>query len=504
MPSRPKHRVTEGRRVIRFDRATIGCGRPVAWIATCSALCLQPVAAADELIVRFKAPPTAGELAAICAKTPIASWRPLRYVQHDRATPHALAAVRIATLRPQSDPDTAIAALGGAASVLHAERDVRVELTGEASPDTRERRAPNDPLLPWQWAMERIDGAEAIAAGTGAGATIVAVIDSGINVDHEDFVGSLWTNPGEIPDNGVDDDGNGFVDDYYGWNFAQGNHDLEDNFGHGHGTQVSGVIGARTNNGKGIVGIARTRIMTLLGFNSVHIILEATYYAIDMGADVINYSLGSHVYSEEWENAVRYAADHDVVVVGGAGNDGSDAPFYPAVYSEVMAVAATTRDESLWVDSNFGSWLDVAAPGGVNVLSCGTESPSQYTELGGTSIAAPHVSGLAALLRSVAPSMSARKTRAFIRAGAEDLGETGFDETYGYGRINAARSAALVRRDLGCPADFNHDLVVDFGDLLGLLTGWGSDDWLIDVNDDGEVGFHDVLELLAAWGPCAD
>ncbi len=357
-------------------------------------------------------------------------------------------------------------------------------------------------MVPFQWALDVIEaGAAWEASGHGDGSIVVAVIDTGLNFEHEDLRDAVWTNPGEIPDNGVDDEGNGFIDDYRGWVFSR-DEPCEEDFAN-HGTPVSGVIAARADNGRGIAGLADVRIMVLCaGGPPVSAIIEANYYAVDMGADVINFSLGTYTFVEEWNLAIEYSAGNDVSVIGAAGNDGIRAPLYPAAFQHVIGVAASTRDDSRWVDSNYGSWLDVAAPGGVGVLTCDGDDPRGYRELGGTSIAAPHASGLVALVRSIAPDLSARKTRAFVQEGADDLGDPGFDEQFGYGRINAGTTVAIVLSDLRCSADLSRNGRVDFADVLALLPSFGTEHWSADINDDGMIGFADLIDLLTAWGDC--
>ncbi len=321
------------------------------------------------------------------------------------------------------------------------------------------------------WGLKKIDVEHAwdIALGKAGSAVTVAVVDTGVDYTHEDLSPNIWTNSGEIPDNGIDDDGNGFVDDTRGWDFVKlDNNPLDD---HGHGTHVSGTIAAAINNGIGISGIAlNTKIMPVKaldyqgrGYDAD--LAEAIVYAADNGADVQNYSWGGSGQSTTILNAIIYAHSMGCVMVAAAGNSNADVRYFnPAHIKEVITVSSTDHNDIKSDFSNYGSLIDVAAPGGdssgtsplypeINVLSLragGTDMycsgsglcntlivGSSYYRAKGTSMAAPHVSGLASLLLSVHPEFSNEQVRQAIRVSGDDLGSPGFDSTYGFGRINA-------------------------------------------------------------------
>jgi len=280
---------------------------------------------------------------------------------------------------------------------------------------------------------------------------VVAVIDTGVDCQHEDLVGACWVNTGEIPGNGVDDDHNGYVDDVGGWNFTTDTPDVRDV--HYHGTHVAGIIAARINNGKGIAGIAgNVTIMPLAifqpqGVGTYYDLIRALLYATDNGARVINLSLGATSYSLGEAAAVRYAVKHGVVVVAAAGNMGMRRRFYPAAHPEVIAVSALDERGYPASFTNYGDYIDVAAPG-VSVIS--TIPHNGYGAASGTSMAAPHVSGLAALLLSRHPTLSPADVRAYIRqtardrVGPPDKDTPGRDPYYGYGRIHIGDAVAAV------------------------------------------------------------
>jgi subtilisin family serine protease len=304
---------------------------------------------------------------------------------------------------------------------------------------------PNDPYYssaqdPY---LSRLKMPQAWEYATGRPEAIIAILDTGLDMNHEDLRDGIWTNPGEIADNGIDDDGNGFVDDVHGWNFPDGNHRIYDDYGHG--THVAGIAAARINNGIGIAGMAGgATIMPVdvfnVGIGTYEDLIRAIVYATDNGARVINMSLGATSYSRGEEMAVDYAWSHGVVLAASAGNTGRENAHYPAAHENVIAVAATAANDSLCGFSTRGDFVDVAAPG----CSVWSTVPGGYGWKSGTSMATPHVAGLAALIFSLDPSLSAAEVRALIEKNADDLGDSGPDKMFGRGRINALKSLAMV------------------------------------------------------------
>jgi subtilisin family serine protease len=359
--------------------------------------------------------------------------------------------------------------------------------------------APNDPFFdssgswgqkfPDLWGLKNIQAEQGWDLSTGAGVT-VAVIDTGL-ADHPDIHDNIWTNPGEIPDNGIDDDGNGYIDDVHGWLFppevgpSKGPSELFDAIGHG--THVAGIIAATGNNDQGIIGVAwHAKVMPLgifeptFGTTTSDAIAEALAYAVQNGADTVNMSLGGPGESFLVRDAIDYAAAQGLVLVAAAGNDSIDATTqYPARYDAVVAVAAVDHLDQLSSFSNWGGKIELAAPGGGDtgrrgvflpmdsVLSLaahnscgggnacltdfrltlpapvGDGTTAFVLRLAGTSMAAPHVSGTAALILSRHPEFTVEQVRQALRDGADDFGPPGRDARYGYGRLNAAASVAL-------------------------------------------------------------
>nr|HID59256.1 hypothetical protein [Desulfobacterales bacterium] len=280
-------------------------------------------------------------------------------------------------------------------------------------------RVPNDPHFDRLWGLDNsgqtggeadadIDAPEAWDTQTGSTTVVIAVLDTGVDWDHEDLSDNIWENTDEFPDNGIDDDGNGKVDDVRGWDFVNNDNDPDDDNGDTyHGTHVSGTIAAEGNNGIGITGvnwsasIMPLKILNAIGEGSTSDEIDAIQYAIDNGARIINASYGGDSYSKSEYDAINSARDNGILFVAAAGNNGTDndsSPFYPASYDldNIVSVAATDADDKLADFSNYGARsVDVAAPG-VDIYS--TKPGNTYQYLDGTSMATPHVSGLAGLI----------------------------------------------------------------------------------------------------------
>lgn len=336
-------------------------------------------------------------------------------------------------LQPDADVTAVIQALKNDPSVAFAEPDYLAHII----------KTPNDPLYSGQWGLPKIQAPAAWDVTTGSTDVVIAVIDSGMDMNHPDLAGQLWTNPGEIAGNGLDDDNNGYVDDVHGWNMVDDNADLSDNTGHG--TEVAGIIAAAANNNTGIAGLCwQCRIMVVKvtqsgGVANYSDIAAGIQYAAQKGADVINLSLGAYSDSTTLKSVLANAAE-TAVIIAGAGNDNSSTPFYPAAYDDyVLAVAGTTSSDTKTGTSNYGVWVDMAAPGeGISTTFDG----NTYGTSSGTSLAAPFVAGLAGLLRSYHANWSADMVRAQIihtTTGIDGL-NPGYENQLGSGRLNAQQS----------------------------------------------------------------
>ena len=373
---------------------------------------------------------------------------------------------------------------------------------------------PNDPLFAstgsWGqveadlWGLKKMgmESAWDLAKGDGV---VVAVVDTGLDYNHPDIAANVWTNPKEIAGNGVDDDGNGFVDDVRGWDFVNGDNDPMDDSGVGHGTHTSGTIAAVGDNGIGIVGVApAAKIMAVKGISKggsveFSVVAPALLYAINNGADVINCSWGpgdTGAIPTAVEEVIRLGYSLGVVIVFAAGNDhGLVDQESPANMREVIAVTATRPDDSYADFSNWGTAIDVAAPGGSpdngpggpkpgdSILSLRASSVpdgsvivgGRYLRLKGTSMACPHVAGLAALVLGKQPNFTNEDVRQAIRASADDVGAAGFDIHTGTGRVNAAKALAIAlppRLRIDSPFDGTGLLPSDGNVLItGAVTG---------------------------------
>ncbi len=307
------------------------------------------------------------------------------------------------------------------------------------------------------WGIRKINPEPAWNQATGSSAPIVAGIDTGVDRNHEDLKDNMWVNTAEISNNGIDDDSNGYVDDYYGWDWANNDNDPMDD--HGHGTHTAGTIAAVGNNSIGVVGVNwKSRIMALKFLNSggsgfLDNGIKALQYAADMGARVSSNSWGCTCNSQAMDDAVQYEHDRGMVMVAAAGNSNADAlDFSPASADGAITVAASDYNDAKASFSNWGQKIDVIAPG-VDILSTrATVNPmctasrtvgTNYCRVSGTSMATPHAAGLAALILSKNPNLTNEEVRQIIRTGAVDLGVPGKDSSFGYGRINANNSISI-------------------------------------------------------------
>ncbi|GMU37627.1 MAG: S8 family serine peptidase [Phycisphaerae bacterium] len=399
-----------------------------------------------EILVRFDDVPDEARLADVAAVLPeFVRWEAYAHPAQSVArgnTPvstHPLAFRRRLRIDAAADVAAAAARVAAIPGIAWAEPNGR----------THTAAVPADPMYAQQYGPQRI-GCEAawdITAG-GSAKVVLAVADTGLNFGHQDLQEHfVWTNVDEIADNGADDDGNGYVDDVRGYDFYNDDATLDDI--HGHGTHVAGTAAARLANDKGIAGVAgNVTVMPLKVFSDSgggtwEAIELAVYYAVDNGATLLNYSGGGYSGSAGLAEAVEYAYARGMTIVAAAGNGDTDQPFYPAAYDPVIAVMGTNRRDNRYSSSNYGAWLDVGAPG-VDIQATYVPNTDSYGSLTGTSMASPHVAGVVALLYSVRPDLTVDDVTALLRNTALDLGDPGFDELYGYGRVRADEALAAT------------------------------------------------------------
>lgn len=348
-------------------------------------------------------------------------------------------------------------------------------------------RAPNDTFYPLQWYLRQINAEAAWDKTVGSDKVVVAVIDTGVDIEHEDLRENIWTNAGEIPGNGIDDDKNGYADDVHGWNFLTNTNDVRPikaggtEEGFVHGTLVASLIGARGNNDIGVAGVAwNVKLMPVValdetGGGSSGTVADAVRYAANNGAQIINLSLEGYTESSALASALAYARSKGVLTVAASGNGEGPAgfdldmlPVYPACLSldssfGVITAGGTDTLDQKASHSNYGSCVDLTAPAynlfgarPVSASATGAAAGTGY-EGGykGTSLAAPLVSGVAALLKSVHPEWRAEELRARLIISSlpiDDLQAAVFRGKLGHGRLDAA--AALSDFRTGAPANF--------------------------------------------------
>ncbi|MBS3909193.1 MAG: S8 family serine peptidase [Actinobacteria bacterium] len=289
---------------------------------------------------------------------------------------------------------------------------------------------PNDTNYGVQWALPKIKAPQAWDTTTG-NETVVAVVDSGVDYNHPDLSTKVIK----------------------GYDYINNDNDPMDD--HGHGTHVAGITGAITNNAQGVAGVSwgakllAVKVLNSSGSGTDATVANGIRYAADNNAKIINLSLGGYDYSSTMADAVVYAQGKGCLVVAAAGNGNTSNVLYPAGYQNVIGVSATRTDDGKASYSNYGWYVDVAAPGGNadGTASNGIASTypgNQYVYMNGTSMAAPHVAGLAALIATVYPGKTGAQLGRTIQATVDDLGAAGRDDTFGYGRINAEKAVKTL------------------------------------------------------------
>lgn len=376
---------------------------------------------------------------------------------------------------------------------------------------------PNDPYRSSQWFLGKINayGAWDVVRGDATATTIIGIIDTGVYWIHPDLLPNIWINAvedlnhnktldaGDI--NGIDDDGNGFVDDVLGWDFGVGDNNPQEE-SPTHGTHVAGCASEATNNYIGGSGIGwSAKVMAVKGANAsgdLTAVWQAAVYAADRGAHILNFSWGAPGWSSIEQTQINSFYSMGILVVAAAGNDDHWTPpyvNYPSAYTHVLAVASTTTSDTKSSFSNYGAWVDVSAPGS-DIYS--TWSTNTYMNNSGTSMSSPITAGLAALLKSVDNSLTPNQITDIIKNTAVpiDTLNPGYVGQLGRGRINAGAALAGYAYLAG---DANADGIVNGGDvtfLVRYLKGLGpapaSPFYRGDANGDCLVLGADVIYLV--------
>ena len=427
-----------------------------------------PLSHAQELIIKFKSrnPQRLGKLTAadstllqfmqkrsdfVSVKTLVPVSRGSRTLK--KAASNPFSTVRILRFAEEKNLPQLIDSLNALPEIEYACRNKTMQI----------QQTPDDPDFAKQWGMSRIGILTAWEKTRGSAKMPVVVIDTGIDMQHEDLKNQIWINPGEDLNgngtadssdfNGVDDDGNGFIDDLTGWDFTdapnypdggdylQRDNDPSDE--HGHGTAIAGILAAQADNGLGIAGAApETKIVNLRAGTSQGLLEEddvaaAILYAVEMKFRIINMSFGDVLITPLLRDVIRYAYQNNVVMIVSSGNSGDDRIHYPSGLAETISVGAVTRYDQRAGFSSFGSTLDLVAPG--NAIFT-TQLHNRYGEVSGTSASAPYVSAVAALLLANNPAFTAETVRAGILQSCEDLGSDGWDFEYGAGLLRADKA----------------------------------------------------------------
>ena len=352
---------------------------------------------------------------------------------------------------------------------------------------------PNDPDYSRLWGMPTIRAPEAWEHTTGERSMVVAVIDTGIDIDHPDLAANLWTNPNEIPGNGIDDDNNGYIDDIHGWDFV--NKDANPDDDHGHGSHCAGTIGAVGDNGVGVAGVNWSvslmglKVLSANGSGSLWGLSEAILYAARMGVPVSSASLGCEGCNVSYVRSALDALEESgglfIAAAGNSGKDNDSAPHYPSSHTQdaVISVAATGSDDRLASFSNYGRVsVDLAAPG-VGILS--TTPGGRYASYNGTSMATPHVAGAVALYWAQHPDSDAATVKERLLATATPLSSLQ-NRVLSAARLDVG---ALIISDaepppaptdlvarVGIRSDVELDWsAVDASDLAGYRVRWGTE-----------------------------
>ncbi|WP_069469821.1 S8 family peptidase [Candidatus Marithrix sp. Canyon 246] len=371
------------------------------------------------------------------------------------------------------------------------------------------KKQPNDPELAKLWGLKKIQAEKAWDIHTGNTDVIIAVIDTGVDYNHPDLKDNMWKNPGEIAGNGIDDDNNGYIDDIYGYDFANKTSEpMDDN---NHGTHIAGIIAASGDNEKGITGVSwSAKIMALKVTQHISINIYDTISAIEyaklMGAKIINASwhIDADDHPKALYDAIQMAKDAGILFVTAAGNKSVNIDANnsltclqcPASYDldNIISVASTNENDGLSPRSNFGPIsVDIAAPG-TNIYS--TKPQEKYVENSGTSMAAPYVSGVASLLWSLNPNFTYREVKDIILSNVDPI-DALKEKTVTGGRFNAYKALKNINSTVSktkvpvaiCKTSVNNfDVQFDASNSFGNIKSYK---WILDRDKITES--HNIL-----------
>ncbi|MBJ6723707.1 S8 family serine peptidase [Geomesophilobacter sediminis] len=320
---------------------------------------------------------------------------------------------------------------------------------------------PNDLSYPSQWHLPKISAPTGWDITTGSASVPIAIVDSGVDPTHPDLSSRLIT----------------------GYNFLNSTTDTHDVLGHG--TAVAGTAAATGNNGIGVAGVAwQNPIMPIVVLDandsaSYSNIANGITFAVDHGVRIINVSIGGSSASSTLQNAVNYAWNKGALVFVSAMNNSTSTPYYPAACTNAIAVSSTDQNDNLSSFSNYGSWITLSAPGSYIYT---TNNGGGYGAWQGTSFSSPLAAGAAALALSVNPALSNQDVKALLIQNADDLGTPGFDQSFGYGRINLAKTLSAAQTYV--PHTDTNAPTVSFGSPLTGASLSGSATVTVSATDD--------------------
>lgn len=353
----------------------------------------------------------------------------------------------------------------------------------------RVQQTPNDTYVGSQWYLDKIAAKHLWDFSTGSAGVTTAVIDTGFALAHQDLSGQWTINSGEYgsgkESNGIDDDDDGYIDNWRGWNFYSGNNNPQAGVTNpssiyvSHGSSTAGVIGAAGNNGLGVAGLSwQSKLLPLqtmsddgVGYTSD--ISAAVDYAVVHGAKVINLSLGTDGRDDFLQQSIDDAIAAGITIVAAAGNDACDCMLYPANYPEVIAVGSTNQSDARSSFSSYGANLDLMAPGESILAPKWTAGGNSYSSTSGTSLAAPMVSGTAALILARKPTATPVEINQLLHLRSDAIGgqaPQAFNNYFGYGRLNAMKAASQL--------NFQNGALVQGNDGKVYLIEGGKKRWI--------------------------
>lgn len=371
------------------------------------------------------------------------------------------------------------------------------------------------------WYLNSVQAFRAWDVEQGDTSVYVAILDTGSDSDHEDLMDNLYKNPNDPPNN-IDDDGDGFVDNYLGWDVGNNNNTIDPDDGNSHGSQVAGISSASTDNVTGISGFGfDTRVMTVKVTNFSGQLVGAyqgIVYAADQNAPIINCSWGSYTFSQFAQDIVNYAAiNKGSLVIGAAGNGPFSGPnsdkgiedrFYPAAYENVFSVGALVLGDTVWRGSNYGYWLDIYAPG-VGLYT--TTNGGGYGFVGGTSMAAPVVAAAAALVKSHYPNNTAKQIEERLINSAVNIdasNESKYFEKVGAGKVDfynalvfdslpGIRMENISYSNGSSPEVFSGDSIFISGDFINYLEPSVAGNAQLEIMNGGAQAINQQISLAA-------